>query len=221
MHAGWFQIVNPTTGRWVPKARYDLLFAGWKACIVDQPQQPRVAFPQSLPLSVPAALPLAAPSPPPATGEAAVEPAAPAIGRAEVSRSLWAPVAVWCGLVLCIAVAYWTIDEHVRRRRLVLGAMRRFAERFVHEFERPLVREHLPDRPIESRVRFKPARSRLDVLLAPHAGRRYPNLTDHRHNVIYDVMRVQHVLRERAFVSSEPYARGRWVVVPFQLKAGL
>ena len=58
----------------------------------------------------------------------------------------------------------------------------------------------------------------LDVLLAPDAGLRYPNLTDHKGNVMYDVVRIQRALSEHAFVSSRPYARGRWVVVPFRFR---
>ena len=38
MQASWFQIVNPTTSRRVPKTRYGFRFAGWNACIVDRPQ---------------------------------------------------------------------------------------------------------------------------------------------------------------------------------------
>ena len=37
MQAPWFQIVNPTTSRRVPKTRYGFIFAGWNACIVDRP----------------------------------------------------------------------------------------------------------------------------------------------------------------------------------------
>ena len=83
------------------------------------------------------------------------------------------------------------------------------------------MQEHLADPSIQSRVRFKPARSRVDVFLAPAAGRRYPNLRDHRHNVLYDVARVQEALQDRSFVSRAPYARGRWVVIPFQHRGGL
>ncbi len=32
MQASWFQIVNPTTSRPVPKTRYGFIFAGWNAC---------------------------------------------------------------------------------------------------------------------------------------------------------------------------------------------
>ena len=80
-------------------------------------------------------------------------------------------------------------DEHFRQRQQVRRVMQCFADRFVREFERPLIQEHLANPPIQSRVRVKPGRSRLDVLLAPTGGRRYPNLADHRHNVLYDVVR--------------------------------
>jgi hypothetical protein len=134
----------------------------------------------------------------------------------------WRPVAViWCGLVLVIAGVFWTVDEPFRRRKQVRRVMQCFADRFVREFERPLIQEHLAKPPIQSRVRLKPGRSRLDVLLAPTAGRRYPNLTDHRHNLLYDVVRVQEALQDRSFVSRAPYARGRWVVVPFQHMVGM
>ena len=99
--------------------------------------------------------------------------------------------------------------------------MQRFAERFVEEFERPLVQQHLSHRPIQSRVRFKPGRSRFDVLLAPQGDLRYPNLTDHKRNVMYDVVRIQQALSAHAFVSSRPYAKGRWVVVPFKLRVDM
>jgi hypothetical protein len=99
--------------------------------------------------------------------------------------------------------------------------MKQYADRFVEEFERPLKQPHLAHRPIRSRVRFKPGRARFEVLLAPEAeaGLRYPNLTDHKANVTYDVVRIQRALTQHAFVSSRPYARGRWVVVPFRFRA--
>jgi hypothetical protein len=57
------------------------------------------------------------------------------------------------------------------------------------------------------------------VLLAPRDGRRYPNLADHRKNVEYDVTRVLQLMKDPPFVQGEMYTQGRWVVVPFQLKA--
>jgi hypothetical protein len=207
MQAPWFQIVNPTTSRWVPKTRYGLKFAGWNACIVDRPA-PDVAI---RPTHAVAASSLSAPV-------LTYRPPDP-VARVEPSFIIGGTV-LWWTLVLSVAVACWG-DEYLKRRALVLHTMKRFADRFVQEFERPLIQQHLPDRPIQSRVRFKPARSRLDVHLAPHGGLRYPNLTDHKRNLIYDVARVQEVLQDRAFVSSQPYARGRWVVVPFRIRVDI
>jgi hypothetical protein len=131
---------------------------------------------------------------------------------------VWAPAAIWGTVVLALALTCWLVDEYLAGRRDTLHAMKLYAERFVEEFERPLIQPHLARRPIQSRVRFKPGRARFDVLLAPEAGLRYPNLTDHKGNVTYDVVRIQRALSEHAFVSSRPYARGRWVVVPFRFR---
>jgi hypothetical protein len=120
-------------------------------------------------------------------------------------------------------------------RETVLNVMRRFGERFVVEFEEPLYQEPaarrvaIPgvtgvegraDRPVRSRLRFAPARNRLEILLAPHEGRSYPNLSDHRRNLEYDVERVLDLLGDAPFVAGRLHAEGRWVVVPFRLKAG-
>jgi hypothetical protein len=212
--ASWFQILNPTTARRVPKDRYHLRFAGWRACIVDG-RQPRTPF---------APTGMTEPEPLPPVEAARSQPVARGDTRlpAPPQSTAWEPVAViWCALVLFIAGVFWMFDEQFTRRKQVRRVMQCFADRFVREFERPLIQEHLANPPIQSRVRFKPGRSRLDVLLAPTAGRRYPNLTDHRHNVLYDVVRVQEALQDRSFISRAPYARGRWVVVPFQHTVGM
>lgn len=207
MRAPWFQIVNPTTSRWVPKTRYGFKFAGWNACIVDGPQPDVTITPTHAVATSSLNAPVVAYRPP--------DPAVRVVPNVLVGGTV-----LWCTLVLSIALACWG-DDYLRKRALVLHTMKQFADRFVREFERPLIQQHLPDPPIQSRVRFKPARSRLDVLLAPHGGLRYPNLTDHKRNVIYDVARVQEVLQDRAFVSSQPYARGRWVVVPFRIRVDI
>jgi hypothetical protein len=206
MEAPWFQIVNPTTSRRVPKTRYNFIFAGWNACAVDRP----------VPEAPPPAIELVA--------QTASSPAAPAVlpsrpvTRIGSVSVVWAPAVAWGTLVLLFSLTYWLVDVYLAERAEKLRAMKRFAERFVEEFERPLVQQHLAQRPIRSRVRFKPGRSRFDVLLAPQAGLRYPNLSDHKGNVMYDVVRIQQALSEHAFVSSRPYARGRWVIVPFQFR---
>jgi hypothetical protein len=203
MQASWFQVVNPITSRPVPKTRYGLIFAGWNACTTVDDAAPAVTIePAAQVLSSPAV----ADAPP-------YRPVAPLSATVVV----WAPAAVWSTVVLALAIACWLVDEHLAGRRDTRRAMQQYAERFVAEFERPLLQPHLAQRPIRSRVRFKPGRARFDVLLAPQAGLRYPNLTDHKGNVLYDVMRIQRGLGEQTFVSSQPYARGRWVVVPFRV----
>jgi hypothetical protein len=207
MEASWFQIVNPTTLRPVPKTRYGFIFAGWNACIVNRPV-PEVALTTIEPVAQSMSGPSVAdvlPSPP--------------VARAGSTFVVWSAAVAWGALVLVFSLTYWLVDEYLAVRAQRLRAMKRFAERFLEEFERPLVQQHLPHRPIRSRVRFRPGRSRFDVLLAPQAGLRYPNLTDHKRNVMYDVVRIQQALSEHAFVSSRPYAKGPWVVVPFQFRA--
>jgi hypothetical protein len=207
MQASWFQIVNPTTSRWVPKTRYGLRFAGWNACIVEGPPPDVAIRPTHAVATSSPSDPVVAYRPP--------DPLLPVD-----SSVLLGGTVLWSTLVLSIALACWG-DEYFRKRARVRHTMKRFADRFVLEFERPLIQQHLPGRPIQSRARFKPARSRLDVLLAPDGGLRYPNLADHKRNVIYDIARVQEVLQDRAFVSSQPYARGRWVVVPFHIRVDI
>lgn len=205
MHASWFQIVNPTTSRPVPKTRYGFIFAGWNACTTVDDALPRVTI-------EPAAQVLSSPAVVGAPPNRPVAPTSPTV-------VVWAPAAIWSTVVLALALTCWLVDEYLAGRRDTLSAMKLYADRFVEEFERPLIQPHLSRRPIQSRVRFKPGRARFDVLLAPEAGLRYPNLADHKANVMYDVVRIQRALTEHAFVSSRPYARGRWVVVPFRFRA--
>lgn len=204
MQASWFQIVNPTTSRAVPKTRYGFMFAGWNACTTTHETLPDLTIE-----------PVAQ-----VVSTAAVADAAPDVSVAPALATVvvWAPAALWSALVLVLPLTCWLVDEHLAGRRARLRVMKLYAERFVEEFERPLLQPHLPHRPIQSRVRFKPGRARFDVLLAPEAGLRYPNLTDHKGNVQYDVVRIEQTLSERAFVSGRPYARGRWVIVPFRFR---
>ena len=215
MQASWFQIVNPTTSRPVPKTRYGFIFAGWNACTTVADARQEVAIePAPQVLSSPAPV---LPSPAVADGPTN-RPVAPTLATVVV----WAPAAIWSAVVLVLAFKCWLVDEYIAGRQDTLRAMQQYAERFVEEFERPLIQPHLARRPIQSRVRFKPGRARFDVLLAPdaEAGLRYPNLADHKKNVMYDVVRIQQALSQQAFVSSRPYARGRWVVVPFRFRVG-
>jgi hypothetical protein len=123
---------------------------------------------------------------------------------------------LWLGAAVVVPLLGWRIaDGYLGRRRMVSIAVRYFAHRFVEEFERPLVRYDVSERALKSRLSYGAHLRRFDILLAPGEGRRYPNLSDHKKNVEYDVARVMHVLADDAFVSGAPYTRAGWIVVPF------
>jgi hypothetical protein len=184
----WFQILNPATGRFVSKSTYDHILVGWQACLVGVPGS---------------------------VAESAAIAARP-VASGWVDAFLDSNAVLWGVLVVLIAFTVHGGDQYLRERAAMLVSMRRFATAFVREFERPLIEPGAAERPIRAQVRFTPHRARLEVLLAPNGRRRYPNLADHRTNVEYDVTRVLRSLNDRTFFSGPPFARGRWVVVPFQ-----
>lgn len=129
-----------------------------------------------------------------------------------------ATIVLWVLFVLVIVLATRDVEDYVSDRRAVHRLLTAFGERFVQEFDRPLFRSHPSERVIDAELRVSPRQSRLEVLLAPRDGRRYPNLADHRKNVEYDVSRVLELMKDPPFVPGPMYAQGRWVVVPFELK---
>jgi hypothetical protein len=125
---------------------------------------------------------------------------------------------LWLGAAMVVPWMGWRIlDDRLARNRTATIVMRQFATRFVLEFERPLLWSDA-DRPIRARVRYNAWRGRLDILLTPGNGRRYPNLADHKKNVEYDVARVMRAMGDPCFVNGRPYAQAGWVVVPLQFK---
>jgi len=215
----WFQIMDPSS-RFVPKSQYGRIRAGWRACVI-KPDIRRVP-------SNAAPVPLATAAPP-----AAPTPLAGADRRDDANVSLQAAPSDVIGrlgriqltmLLLCAAmVVSWfgwrIVDDHLSRKKTTAIAVGNFVHRFVDEFERPLVRSGVGERPVKSRLRCRARRGRFDILLAPGDGRRYPNLSDHKKNLQYDVARVMRVLADDVFVSGAPYARAGWIVVPFRFTA--
>jgi hypothetical protein len=199
----WFQIVDPATSRFVPKARYDDLRAGWHACVATGLS------------AVPAPVSSNTSSDWPRHVRATYDDVIRLIQSSDSDLGLWVV------LLALIAIATHSADHYFKDRDAVLKAMQQFSGKFVWEFERPLIGGDLSVRPIQSRLRFAPHASRLDILIAPGAGRRYPNLTDHRKNVEYDLTRVLNVLRDEPFVNGRPYMDGPWVVLPFSLKPAI
>ena len=228
-YQAWFQIMDASS-RFVPKSQYDRIHAGWLACVVpairsrssnaNHVEEPDAADVSEAPSDSGVPNLLAAPT---ALASAdAVDaislPAASAVfqrfGGADLTM-LWL-----CAAVVVLWLGWLIVDEYLARRKTASMIVRYFVRRFVDEFERPLVRYDVDERPVRSRLRWGSRRGRFDILLAPGVGRIYPNLSDHKKNVEYDVARVMHKLGDDSFVSGALYTQSGWIVVPFQFTAG-
>lgn len=213
----WFQIVDGAS-RSVPKSQYDRIRRGWRACIVKETRD-AVVQPvahrdtQESPAAAASAKTSASPSPTPSATVATTIPVMSALSGIDLTL-------VWVAAAVALPLAGWKFaDDYMARRKTALLVMRHFAHRFVREFERPLVQQPT-EVPLRARLRLRPARRRLDILLAPGEGRRYPNLADHRKNVEYDVVRIATLLADESFVREPLYTHAEWVVVPFRFNLG-
>src|SRR6185503_10403225 len=117
----WFQIVDPATLGVVPKTRYGTVRAGWNACV--------------------------------ATGLPAVAPPVSSNASSDWSRHVQAAyhdlirlvqfpdsdLGLWVALLTLIAIATHSADHYFKDRQEVLNTMQQFSQKFVREFERPLV----------------------------------------------------------------------------------
>jgi hypothetical protein len=229
-----FQIMNASS-KFVPKSQYDRVRAGWRACVIG----PVVVRASSSSSHVRADDAGGASGPPASTTPLVtravlVAPSSPVTApTAEMSESaspasvVLRPIRnvdftiVWLSAAMVVPWFGWRIlDDYLARRKTATVVIRHFADRFVSEFERPLIRYDAEELPMRSRVRYRVRPGRFDILLAPGEGRRYPNLSDHRKNVEYDVARVVDALADASFVSGALYTQAGWVVVPFQFKSG-
>jgi hypothetical protein len=210
MYSASFQILNGSS-RFVPKSQYDRLHAGWRACIIRRaPQTSAAPVALAPPIAITTTEPLV-------RFRVSAQPAASVsprpIGNVDL-RVVWVGTAIavpWFGLQI--------LNGYVTRRKVASVLVQHFANRFIAEFERPLARYDDTEPPLKARVR-RARRGRFDILLAPGQGRRYPNLTDHKRNVDYDVGRVLSALDDPAFVTGGLYTQAEWVVVPFQPRTG-
>jgi hypothetical protein len=200
-HKPWFRIVDPTTSRVISKSRYHVIRQGWLACIAVKPSGHQSTRPDNE-----------------SAGSVQVLPTTPDFRR-RLEAIDFVFVGCWAAFCLLITLLVWSIAErHVQKTQTTLDRMRLFGDMFIREFERPLAPYGCGDRPIRSRVRCLPHRRRLDILLAPNGGRHYPNLSDHKKNVEYDVERIVQSLHYEGFVSGRLHAQGLWVVIPFEFK---
>ena len=190
-YAPWFQILDPAASNFVPKSQYRRIRPGWQACIAEQAPP----FTPMAPKAVAAATPVA---------------------RSAIERFWWTPL-----LFFATALAWIGAQNYLDRRQAVARALEQFGKSFIREFERPLLQQPGAESPIQSRLRILPQRDWLEIFIAPNKGWHYPNLTDHRRNVEYDIERIVALLGERRFVCGQLSARGPWVVIPFRLETRL
>jgi hypothetical protein len=221
MYSASFQIMNGAS-RFVPKSQYDFVQAGWRACVA-KPAVRAAAAPRRRP-DPPAVVAVAesdvveeppspvAPIEPLARFRVSAQPAGAVSAHPGGNTGL---TIVWVGAAIAVPwFGVHVLNGYAARRKTASVLVQHFANRFIAEFERPL---HAYDeaRPLKARVR-RARRGRFEILLAPGAGRRYPNLTDHKRNVEYDVARVVSALDDPAFVCGDLYTQAEWVVVPFE-----
>jgi hypothetical protein len=226
----WFQIMDRSS-RFVPKSQYNRIGgAGWRACVITpairsvssnanrvEEREADAATVSAVPQRVETAALLPAPTRL-ALSNAAVKPQPPASNSLRRLAGIDLTM-LWLGAAIAVPWFGWRIvGDYLARRETASIVVQCFVQRFVDEFERPLVRYN-GERPLRSRLRYGIRRGRFSILLAPGEGRVYPNLSDHKKNVEYDVDRVMRVIADHSFVNGAPYAKAGWIVVPFQFTA--
>jgi len=182
----------------VSKDHYDRISPGWTVCLAEgrSPVAIRAVSP-----AMPAGSVLQ-PEPP----------------IAELLPTFDDPVVWWfASLVLTATASILTLNSW-RKQRARAHMMRRFGGEVVREFGRPWAHYRGAGPSPRARLRINARRSRVEILVAPAPGRTYPNLSDHRSNVEYDMVRITSALKHGAFAGVQPYAEGEWVVLPFQFK---
>lgn len=198
-----FQIRDPARQMFVPKSHYRRLSTDWQACVAAGPLT-------GTPLVYSPVVAMAAPT------SALAGQARPAPAVSDGSQEGLVVVATMAsGLAVMLLILAAVVGS--LRPRPMPPALQRAGEEFVNAFARPLVDSSSTEPPIHARLRFSRRARQLEISIAPGAGRRYPNLVDHRSNVEYDVNRVMRILGTRFVVSDRLRADGPWVVVPIRL----
>ena len=208
----WFRIFDRSRSRVIPTARYGSLLSGWQACVPSvRAARHTTRITNRTESRAPRRLPQtsmnAAGSPPP---------------DATSSRRAVALACLLLGPAAIGAATGWgweRLEGALIKRKAIKHEMVTFSRAFVKNFEQPLLFDGVGP-PIHARMRCVPRKRRVDILLAPGAGRRYPNLADHKRNLEYDVCRIANNLGRPAFVPCPPRAEGRWVVIPFYFRPG-
>jgi hypothetical protein len=225
----WFQIMN-SSSKFIPKSQYNRIRAGWRACIINPAfrnpssnatrlEQSEATKPSAAPARSGVSARLTAPTPLASANPGDGAKVRPQAAASDIVRRLHGVdlTMLWVCAAMVVPWFGWRLaDDYLARRKTAALVVGHFVERFVDEFERPLVRYDPGEPPVKSRFRHGARLGRFDIFLAPGDGRRYPNLSDHKKNVEYDVSRVMHVLADDSFVSGAPYTHAEWIVVPFR-----
>jgi hypothetical protein len=200
--ASWFQIVD-ARGRLVRKGDYEEIRPGWRVCLAVERPQPTAMPPPARPDPSPALAPRAAPVSVPRSS----------IPVSPVSAAWWLAAVG----VVALSAALFAVNTLMKERALA-HVMQRFGGEFVREFGRPWLHYRGAGPSPQARLRVMPSRARVEILVSPPPGRTYPNLSDHRSNVEYDVARVTAALKHESFACGQPYVEGKWVVLPFHFQ---
>jgi hypothetical protein len=206
-----FQIRDPTRQKFVPKSQYARLSTNWRACVARE----LVKRDERAPVRAPAA-DSAAPSgtsqaAPSGTSRAVPSSVLPAVTQYDVGFAVTFGVAVSLMLLMISAVSSYAAG------RPMPPALQRAGEDFLRAFATPLVDPTSAVPPIAGHLRFIRRKKRLEICIAPNGGRRYPNLADHKTNVVYDVHRVIGIMGADRIVWDRLHAEGQWVVVSIRL----
>lgn len=201
-----FQIRDPVRRMFVPKSQYQRLQSDWQACVSPAPVLTTpVAYAPVVDLGASITTDPAMASMPQPLASASVMPT-------DAHRTVFdGPLVASIGAAVLLIVLLSAVAGPLAQRPIP-PAVRRAGENFATVFARPLVDPSSGVPPIQMRLRFVRRTQQLEISLAPGPGHRYPNLSDHKKNVEYDVDRVMQVLGN--FVMSKPLrAAGKWVVV--------
>ena len=212
-----FQIRDPVRQMFVPKSQYRRgLSTHWQACVA---RGPVTSLPVASAPVVASAVPAVAPAGPAITitpAPLAITAPPPTLALSDRSQDDLVFIAK-IGSALSVLLLIGAVVADSLARRPIPPVMQRAGEAFVIAFARPLTDSSSSGPPIQARLRFVRRAQQLEISIAPGAGRRYPNLVDHKRNVEYDVNRVMRGLGTHFVVSDRLRAEGKWVIVPIRL----
>ena len=211
-----FQVRDPVRQLFVPKSHYRHLSTRWQACVVIPARPVPLALAPVVASPAPAVSPAIVPESPTITSAPlALASALPAPTLPHGSHGDFVFTATMVSAAVLMVLIYAAVD--LRMPEPLPPAIQHAGEQFVIAFARPLIDPSSGVPPIQARLRFIRRVQQLDDCIAPGAGRRYPNLVDHKRNVEYNVDRVMRTLGNHVVMSDRLRAAGKWVIVPIRL----